>query len=168
MSLASLTDFLSANPQLGLVMIVGLGFIEACPGIGLFLSGVILFGVASFLFVEDLFSIVQIVPCAMLGGFLADQFGYWLGRRLGPNLKESTMMRPHASRLDRAEILIRRFGPLAAVGGRFLTMIRSVVPLLLGMAGLSWPRYLLWDLIAVSIWGLGFVLLLGGLSWLLG
>ena len=168
MSLASLTDFLSANPQLGLVMIVGLGFIEACPGIGLFVSGVILFGVASFLFVEDLFSIVQIVPCAMLGGFLADQFGYWLGRRLGPNLKESTMMRPHTSRLDRAEILIRRFGPLAAVGGRFLTMIRSVVPLLLGMAGLSWPRYLLWDLIAVSIWGLGFVLLLGGLSWLLG
>ena len=168
MSLASLTDFLSANPQLGLVMIVGLGFFEACPGIGLFVSGVILFGVASFLFVEDLFSIVQIVPCAMLGGFLADQFGYWLGRRLGPNLKESTMMRPHASRLDRAEILIRRFGPLAAVGGRFLTMIRSVVPLLLGMAGLSWPRYLLWDLIAVSIWGLGFVLLLGGLSWLLG
>ena len=168
MSLASLTDFLSANPQLGLVMIVGLGFIEACPGIGLFVSGVILFGVASFLFVEDLFSIVQIVPCAMLGGFLADQFGYWLGRRLGPNLKESTMMRPHASRLDRAEILIRRFGPLAAVGGRFLTMIRSVVPLLLGMAGLSWSRYLLWDLIAVSIWGLGFVLLLGGLSWLLG
>jgi len=168
MSLASLTDFLSANPQLGLVMIVGLGFIEACPGIGLFVSGVILFGVASFLFVEDLFSIVQIVPCAMLGGFLADQFGYWLGRRLGPNLKESRMMRPHASRLDRAEILIRRFGPLAAVGGRFLTMIRSVVPLLLGMAGLSWPRYLLWDLIAVSIWGLGFVLLLGGLSWLLG
>ena len=168
MSIASLTDFLSANPQLGLVMIVGLGFIEACPGIGLFVSGVILFGVASFLFVEDLFSIVQIVPCAMLGGFLADQFGYWLGRRLGPNLKESTMMRPHASRLDRAEILIRRFGPLAAVGGRFLTMIRSVVPLLLGMAGLSWPRYLLWDLIAVSIWGLGFVLLLGGLSWLLG
>ena len=168
MSLASLTDFLSANPQLGLVMIVGLGFIEACPGIGLFVSGVILFGVASFLFVEDLYSIAQIVPCAMLGGFLADQFGYWLGRRLGPNLKESTMMRPHASRLDRAEILIRRFGPLAAVGGRFLTMIRSVVPLLLGMAGLSWPRYLLWDLIAVSIWGLGFVLLLGGLSWLLG
>ena len=168
MSLASLTDFLSANPQLGLVMIVGLGFIEACPGIGLFVSGVILFGVASFLFVEDLFSIVQIVPCAMLGGFLADQFGYWLGRRLGPNLKESTMMRPHASRLDRAEILIRRFGPLAAVGGRFLTMIRSVVPLLLGMAGLSWPRYLLWDMFAVSIWGLGFVLLLGGLSWLLG
>ena len=103
MSLASLTDFLSANPQLGLVMIVGLGFIEACPGIGLFVSGVILFGVASFLFVEDLYSIVQIVPCAMLGGFLADQFGYWLGRRLGPNLKESTMMRPHASRLDRAE-----------------------------------------------------------------
>ena len=168
MSLASLTDFLSANPQLGLMMIVGLGFIEACPGIGLFVSGVILFGVASFLFVEDLYSIAQIVPCAMLGGFLADQFGYWLGRRLGPNLKESTMMRPHASRLDRAEILIRRFGPLAAVGGRFLTMIRSVVPLLLGMAGLSWPRYLLWDLIAVSIWGLGFVLLLGGLSWLLG
>lgn len=168
MSLASLTDFLSANPQLGLVMIVGLGFIEACPGIGLFVSGVILFGVASFLFVEDLYSIVQIVPCAMLGGFLADQFGYSLGRRLGPNLKESKMMRPHASRLDRAEILIRRFGPLAAVGGRFLTMIRSVVPLLLGMAGLSWPRYLLWDLIAVSIWGLGFVLLLGGLSWLLG
>ena len=80
MSLASLTDFLSANPQLGLVMIVGLGFIEACPGIGLFVSGVILFGVASFLFVEDLYSIVQIVPCAMLGGFLADQFGYWLGR----------------------------------------------------------------------------------------
>jgi len=168
MSLASLTDFLSANPQLGLVMIVGLGFIEACPGIGLFVSGVILFGVASFLFVEDLYSIVQIVPCAMLGGFLADQFGYWLGRKLGPNLKDSTMMRPHASRLDRAEILIRRFGPLAAVGGRFLTMIRSVVPLLLGMAGLSWPSYLLWDLIAVSIWGLGFVLLLGGLSWLLG
>ena len=78
------------------------------------------------------------------------------------------MMRSHTSRLDRAERLIRRFGPLAAVGGRFLTMIRSVVPLLLGMAGLSWPRYLFWDLIAVSIWGLGFVLLLGGINQLFG
>ena len=168
MSLGSLTDFLLANPQLGLVIIVGLGFIEACPGIGLFVSGVILFGVASFLFVEILYSIVQIVPCAMLGGFLADQFGYWMGRRLGPRVKESAMMRSHASRSDRAERLIRRFGPMAAVGGRFLTMIRSVVPLLLGMAGLSWPRYLLWDLIAVSIWGVGFVLLLGGVSQLFG
>ena len=168
MSLGSLTDFLSANPQLGLVMIVGLGFIEACPGIGLFVSGVILFSVASFLFVENLYPIVQIVACAMLGGFLADQLGYWMGRRLGPRFKESAMMRPHASRLDRAERLIRRVGPMAAVGGRFLTMIRSVVPLVLGMAGLSWPRYLLWDVIAVSVWGLGFVLLLGGVSQLFG
>ena len=47
-------------------------------------------------------------------------------------------------------------------------MIRSVVPLLLGMAGLSWPRYLLWDVIAVSVWGLGFVLLLGGVGQLFG
>ena len=57
---------------------------------------------------------------------------------------------------------------MAAVGGRFLTMIRSVVPLMLGMAGLGWPRYLLWDVIAVSVWGLGFVLLLGGVSQLFG
>ena len=160
-----LTDFLSANPQLGLVMIVGLGFIEACPGIGLLFQGYSIWR-RKLPFVEDLFDRSDYSLCNARG--LADQFGYWLGRRLGPNLKESTMVRPHASRLDRAEILIRRFGPLAAVGGRFLTMIRSVVPLLLGMAGLSWPRYLLWDVIAVSIWGLGFALLLGGLSWLLG
>ena len=46
-------------------------------------------------------------------------------------------------------------------------MIRSVVPLLLGWRT-QLASLLALDLIAVSIWGLGFVLLLGGLSWLLG
>jgi len=32
------------------------------------------------------------------------------------------------------------------------------------MAGVSWRRYVVWDFVAVSVWGIGFVLLLGGIE----
>jgi len=66
--------------------------------------------------------------------------------------------------MEAAEVQIVKFGPWAAVIGRFLTMIRSLVPMILGMAGVSWRRYVVWDFVAVSVWGIGFVLLLGGIE----
>ncbi len=163
-TLSSVTEFLSNAPHLGLAAIVFLGFLEACPGIGLFISGILLFGIASFLYVESLFSIAQIVPCAMLGGFLADQLGFALGWWFGPGVKRWSIFRRHQDRMAAAEVQIVKFGPWAAVIGRFLTMIRSLVPMILGMAGVSWRRYVVWDLAAVSVWGIGFVLLLGGIE----
>ena len=164
MTLSSITTYLGNAPHLGLSAIVLLAFLEACPGVGLLISGVVLFGVASFLYIEGLFTMAQIVPCAMLGGFLADQFGFALGRTLGPGVKQWSIFGRHQERINAAEVQISKFGPWAAVVGRFLTMIRSLVPLTLGMAGVHWSRYVLWDLVAVLVWGAGFVLLLGGVE----
>ena len=79
MSLASLTDFLSTNPQLGLVMIVGLGFIEACRASDLLCFWRYSVWRRSFLFVENLYSIVQIVPCAYWGCSLISSGTGWVG-----------------------------------------------------------------------------------------
>ncbi len=60
-----------------------------------------------------------------------------------------------------------KHGETAIIIGRLMTAIRSVVPLLTGISGLSPARYTIYDLIACTIWTTGLGLLVIGLDGLL-
>ena len=60
-----------------------LAFLEACPGIGLLVSGVILLTVSTLLYTEQLVGLAQIIPLAFVGACLSDHIGFYLGRWFG-------------------------------------------------------------------------------------
>lgn len=139
-----------------------MGFIEACPGLGLFISGAILLSAASFVYAEGLLSLGEIVSAAIFGAFISDQFGFYLGRYLGPGLIDLPWMQKRAGLIEKTQAQLRRFGAFTVVIGRLLTMIRSIVPMLLGASGLSSLKFFVFDFIACGIWGAGLALLVLG------
>ena len=153
--------------EYALVIVPVIAFLEACLGIGLFISGAILLSVCTVLYTQGIATLEQMLPLAFLGATLADHSGYYIGRWVGPRFHHTRFAIRHKSRLDKTEAMLVRHGEVAIIIGRLMTAIRSVVPLLSGISGLSPARYTLYDLIACTIWTGGLGLLVVGLDGLL-
>jgi len=134
-------------------------FAEACPGLGLFVSGAVLLSVSSVFYTSHIESLPLIMVTAFVGAFLSDQLGFFMGRLLGPKLRTSEFMLKRQVISDKAAAGLYRYGDFAVVIGRLLTMVRSIIPLLLGMTEMPLKRFLLLDFFACLIWSMG----LGGL-----
>lgn len=142
-----------------LFIVPTIAFLEASVGIGLFISGAILLSFCTVLHTQNVASLYQILPLAFFGAASADHLGYFLGRWLGPQFHHSRFAKRHGSSLAKTEKLMLKHGEMSIILGRLIPAVRSVVPLLTGISGLSRLRYISYDLIACAIWSFG----LGGL-----
>jgi membrane protein DedA with SNARE-associated domain len=57
-----------------------------------------------------------------------------------------------------------KYGTLSIVGGRLLTAVRSLVPMMVGVSGASRLKFTLADIIGCAIWAAGLGLLVIGLD----
>jgi len=144
-----------------------IAFLEACPGIGIFISGAILLSVCTVLYTQGIATLPQILPLAFLGATIADHSGYYIGRWIGPGFHHTGFAIKRKAIFDKTEAMLVNHGEIAIIIGRLMTAIRSVVPLLTGISGLSPAKYTLYDLIACAIWTTGLGLLVIGLDGLL-
>ena len=144
-----------------------IAFLEACPGIGIFISGAILLSVCTVLYTQGIATLPQILPLAFLGATIADHSGYYIGRWIGPGFHHTGFAIKRKAIFDKTEAMLVNHGEIAIIIGRLMTAIRSVVPLLTGISGLPPAKYTLYDLIACAIWTTGLGLLVIGLDGLL-
>ena len=136
-----------------------LAFAEACVGIGLFVSGLILFAVCITLYSTDIVSLWQIAPLAFCGALLGDHVGFYTGAYFGPRIHQFSLAKRYQTQLQKAESLVLRFGAAAIFIGRFIPAIRSVLPVLLGVSGFRPARYNVLDVTACAAWACVLVLL---------
>ena len=141
-----------------------LAFLEACVGIGLFVSGVILLSVCTLLYVEQIATLNQMLPLAFCGAALGDHSGYYFGRWLGPRFHHTRFAQKRAEILKKTEQRIIKYGSFAILFGRLMTAIRSIVPLLTGVSGMPRLEYTAYDLLACAIWTAGLGLLVVGID----
>lgn len=125
--------------------------------------------VAAFLAYRGVFPLEQIFAATFFGGLVGDQVGYLLGRHGGTRIvARSGRVRRMWDRYDSAASdLFRRHSALAVTLARFISFVRTLAPWFAGMSRLSYPRFLLYDLIGVFGWAAGSVALgyLAGESW---
>ena len=139
-------------------------FLEAFVGIGFFISGAILLSVCTILYVEQIATLQQMLPLAFLGALLSDHSGYYIGRFMGPRFHHTSFAIKRARMLKKAEQSIIKNGVFAIFIGRFLTPIRSLVPLVTGISGMARARYTAVDFIACALWTVCLGLLIVGLD----
>ena len=116
------------------------------------------------MYTEQIATLPQMLPLAFLGATIADHSGYYVGRWFGPKFHHTQFAIKRKGILDKSEAFMVRFGEAAIIFGRLMTAIRSIVPLLTGISGLSRLRYTLYDLLACAIWTTGLGLLIVGLD----
>jgi membrane-associated protein len=104
----------------------------------------------------QLWQLLVFIPiAAVLGG----QVGYWIGRKVG-----TAMFKPDArflkqKYLDEAHRFFEQRGPFAILLGRFVPIVRTLVPITAGAARMSYPVFTLFNVIGAVAWSLGLTLL---------
>jgi membrane protein DedA with SNARE-associated domain len=93
-----------------------------------------------------------VVALAAAGALLGDNVAYWLGRRLGPRVRERLTGAAARRRLAWAHDQLARRGASVILVARFVPGGRTAATLTAGMVGLPWRRFLVYDLAAAALW----------------
>jgi len=123
---------------------------------GTFLEGEAVLIMAGFLAFQGHLNLGGVVLTAWVGSFLGDQFFFYLGRLKGKWL----LRRFHfiARRFREALRLIEKYGAFVAFISRFTYGFRIVLPVILGITGLSSRTFLAINLGSALVWAIVFSL----------
>ena len=142
------------------VLVFLLGFAEGGALVGLFLPGETAMILGGVLVGEGRAGLVPMVAIAGGGSVLGDTVGYWIGRTWGPRLRDTKLgRRVGEERWRRADAALHRRGGSVVFFGRFLSVLRTLVPPAAGMAHMPYGSFLLFNVPAALLWASGFVLI---------
>lgn len=140
-------------------LVGALVFGETAIFLGFFLPGeaaVVLGGVlASRGHVSLALLIVVVVLTAVAGPLV----GYEIGKRMGDALFASRMLRRVSGGANRARSALRDRGGVAVLAGRFVAVIRALMPAAAGAAGLRYRTFVICNAVGGIVWGVGYCLL---------
>jgi membrane-associated protein len=92
-----------------------------------------------------------VMVAAALGAVAGDSVGYVVGARLGPKLGTRTAGR-RAEQLERTRDFVRRHGAPAVLLGRWVPVLRSLVPIIAGGGGLPYRRFAAFNVAGGAVW----------------
>jgi membrane-associated protein len=108
-----------------------------------------------------LWKLLVFIPiAAILGG----QVGYFVGRTIGTSMFTPDAKVLKQRYLDEAHAFFEQRGPFAIVLGRFVPIVRTLVPLTAGAAKMNYGVFTLFNVIGAVVWGVGLTLLGYGLG----
>lgn len=99
--------------------------------------------------------IVIVVAAAISGPFI----GYEIGRRMGDRLFRARPLRRVQGGVDRTRVVLARRGGAAVLLGRFVAIVRALMPAAAGAAQVRYRTFTLYNVLGGLIWGVGYVLL---------
>ncbi|HVF06838.1 MAG TPA: DedA family protein [Frankiaceae bacterium] len=128
-------------------------------------TAVVLGGVVAF---EGRIPVAAMAAAASVGAIVGDSIGFYMGRRLGTKVLGGRIGKLLGR--DRVESTMKRIkagGIKAVILGRFVGVLRAVMPFAAGSSGMSYGRFLVASVIGATAWGTGFTLVgyLAGNSW---
>ncbi|GAA4986492.1 hypothetical protein GCM10025792_37940 [Pseudonocardia tropica] len=135
------------------VLVAGLVTLgETTIGVGLVLPGETVL-IAAAMAVPDVPAAVLVTGVVAVAAACGDSIGYAIGRRFGPRLRESRIIgRMGRDAWDDAARTLRRRGPLAVLGARFLPVVRTMTPAAAGASGLPLRRFLPAVVVGATVW----------------
>jgi membrane protein DedA with SNARE-associated domain len=97
-------------------------------------------------------SLPTVMIAAVLGAVVGDTVGYAVGARLGPKVG-TRMAGRRAERVQRAREFVRRRGAPAVFLGRWVPVMRALVPLIAGGSGLPYRSFAAYNVTGGAVWG---------------
>jgi len=150
---------LSLNGWPVYVVVALLAFGESAIFLGAVLPGETAMVVAGVLAARGNISLPVIIAICATAAVLGDQVGYFIGRRFGPGLQRSRPgRRVGERRWIQAQDAVTRHGAWAVAGGRWVAVLRALVPTVAGAVTMPYRRFLLANALGGSAWAAGAIL----------
>lgn len=141
------------------VVIGVLAALEASALVGLVVPGELALLVGGYIAHQGNARLDVMMAVGALGAIAGDSIGYELGRHLGGRLRTSRVgRRIGEERWNRAEAYLEAKGGRAIFFGRFVGILRALVPAVAGTARMPYRRFLAWNAAGAVIWASGTVL----------
>jgi membrane-associated protein len=135
---------------LGLWFVV---FAETGLAVGFFLPGDSLLVVAGLFAAAGKLQIALVLIAFFLGSVIGDSTGYWTGRVMGKTLfnrESSFIFKP--SRVEKAKHFFEKYGVKTVILARFVPIVRTFAPLVVGAAEMPYAKFLLFSIIGGALW----------------
>jgi membrane protein DedA with SNARE-associated domain len=152
----------------GYVLLFALTALEASAFVGLFVPGETALLLGGFLAYQGKLNLAAVIAITVVGGILGDSAGYELGRHLGDRIKRTWFgNRVGHERWERARAYVRDKGGRAVLLGRFVGILRALVPAVAGDSRMPYATFIVWNVIGALVWGPSVVVagFLAGRSW---
>ena len=151
-------DLLGIYVYFGLFFVV---FAETGLAVGFFLPGDSLLVVSGLMAktLPDKLNIVYVLIAFFLGSVIGDNTGYWTGRLMGKTLfnrESSWIFKP--SRVTKAHAFFEKYGVKTVVLARFVPIVRTFAPLVVGAAEMPYLRFLAFSILGGLLWIMSMVL----------
>jgi membrane protein DedA with SNARE-associated domain len=145
--LQTLLDAVPSNVGLWIYLVVfAAAASESALFVGLVVPGETVLVVAGVLASRGQGHLVPYMVAAITGAIAGDSIGYELGRQFGPRLRRSALgRRVGEARWGRAEHYLQTRGGRAIFFGRWIAVVRAIVPALAGEARMPYAHFLLWN-----------------------
>lgn len=86
------------------------------------------------------------------GAIVGDAVSYWIGKWVGPSVLRWGLLKKHRTTVARARLFFYRYGFLSVLLGRFLGPIRSTVPTVAGVMGMSHLSFQVANTLSAIAW----------------
>ena len=96
-----------------------------------------------------------VVAAAVAGPFV----GYEIGKRMGDRLFATRTLQRVPGGTDRAVSALRARGGLAVLAGRFVAIVRALMPAAAGAARVRYRTFAFFNVVGGIVWGVGYCLL---------
>ncbi|MDX6236484.1 MAG: rane-associated protein [Kribbellaceae bacterium] len=141
------------------VLIGLLAFGESAAFIGLFLPGETALLIGGVLAARGSISLPALLVLAVVAALAGDSVGYEVGRRGGRALQRTRLGRLIGDRRwDKAEQFVAHRGGTAVFVGRWVGVMRPLVPSLAGMGRMPYRRFLFYNVAGGILWACAVVL----------
>ncbi|WP_341720119.1 DedA family protein [Micromonospora sp. FIMYZ51] len=156
----ALTMIAALPPVVVLILVFALPALESSTLLGLVVPGETAVLVGGVVAHGGGLPLWAVIVTATIGACLGDQAGYLLGRRYGPQVvaRAPAVARRHLD-LDRARRLVARRGATAVLIGRWVAVLRTVVPIIAGASGMRRAAFGWANLAGGLVWATGVALL---------
>jgi membrane-associated protein len=163
-SIASITSSISVmldhlNGWVAIALIAALVFGETAIFLGFVLPGEAAVVVGGLLASRGHLSIAALTGIVVISAVAGPLVGYEIGKRMGDRLFASRVLRRVPGGVERARTALREKGGVAVLGGRFVAIVRALMPAASGAVQMPYRTFVLYNLIGGVIWGVGYSLL---------
>ena len=141
---------------LGNYVYLGLWFVifaETGLAVGFFLPGDSLLVVSGLFAAAGKLNVALVMLAFFLGSVIGDSTGYWTGRVTGKTLfnrESSWVFKP--SRVEKARAFFEKYGVKTVILARFIPIVRTFAPLVVGATGMPYSRFLPFSIIGGLLW----------------
>jgi membrane-associated protein len=97
----------------------------------------------------DLWLVVLLLIVAAIAG---DTVNYWIGAYIGPRAFRGDIRFLRKEYLDRTHAFYEKHGGKTIIMARFVPIIRTFAPFVAGVGGMSYPRFISYNVIGAVLW----------------